>query len=101
MKLQKENTKMNTQTKTAMNRSTASFYFTGLPICFQELPIAFVPDLDTQAGMSEAIHDESRSRFKLGMKRIGMAGFIFFLVKGLIWLAVFTFGAGAMRNLFY
>lgn len=28
------------------------------------------------------------------LKRIGLAGFLFFLIKGLIWLAVF-FGLGA------
>jgi hypothetical protein len=30
---------------------------------------------------------------KLWLKRVGIAGFIFFLVKGLIWLAIF-FGVG-------
>ena len=28
-------------------------------------------------------------KFKLWMKRIGVIGFLFFLIKGLIWLAVF------------
>jgi hypothetical protein len=30
------------------------------------------------------------------LKRIGLAGFIFFLVKGLIWLAVFFFAGKAI-----
>jgi hypothetical protein len=32
-------------------------------------------------------------KFKFWLKRIGIIGFIFFLVKGLIWLAV-LFGVG-------
>lgn len=31
------------------------------------------------------------SRFKLWLKRIGWAGFLFFLIKGLVWLYVFYF----------
>lgn len=31
--------------------------------------------------------------FKVWLKRLGWAGFFFFLVKGLIWLAVFYGGA--------
>ena len=34
-------------------------------------------------------------KFKLWIKRIGIIGFLFFLIKGLIWLAV-IFGAGAL-----
>lgn len=34
------------------------------------------------------------------IKRLGVAGFVFFLVKGLIWIAVFVFGAEALRSLF-
>jgi hypothetical protein len=33
------------------------------------------------------------SNFKLWLKRIGFGGFLFFLIKGLIWLALF-FGLG-------
>lgn len=29
------------------------------------------------------------SRYKEWLKRLGLAGFLFFLIKGLIWLAVF------------
>jgi len=32
-------------------------------------------------------------KFKLWLKRIGVVGFLFFLIKGLIWLAIFA-GAG-------
>ncbi len=31
---------------------------------------------------------------KKWFKRVGLAGFLFFLVKGLVWLAIF-FGAGS------
>lgn len=31
------------------------------------------------------------SKFVSRLKRLGVAGFIFFLVKGLIWLAVFYY----------
>jgi len=30
-------------------------------------------------------------KFKLWLKRVGWAGFLFFLIKGLIWLAIFFF----------
>jgi hypothetical protein len=91
---------MNTQTQSAMELSTSSVHFTGQPICAQALPIPFGSNLDMQFGMSEAIRGGSPSRFKLWMNRIGIAGFTFFLVKGLVWLAIFTFGADAIRNLF-
>lgn len=29
------------------------------------------------------------NRFKLWLKRIGVAGFLFFLIKGLVWIAIF------------
>ncbi len=31
------------------------------------------------------------SKFKTWLKRLGIAGFLFFLIKGLIWLAVFYY----------
>jgi hypothetical protein len=31
---------------------------------------------------------EEQSKIKLWLKRIGVAGFFFFLIKGCIWLAV-------------
>lgn len=33
---------------------------------------------------------ESKSKLKLWLKRIGFWGFMFFLVKGLLWIAVFA-----------
>jgi hypothetical protein len=35
------------------------------------------------------------TKFKLWMKRIGVIGFLFFLIKGLVWLALLL-GAGAL-----
>jgi len=32
--------------------------------------------------------DKNRSPLMLWVKRLGLAGFLFFLIKGLIWLAV-------------
>jgi hypothetical protein len=31
------------------------------------------------------------SRFMLWLKRIGWAGFFFFLIKGLVWIVIFLF----------
>jgi hypothetical protein len=35
------------------------------------------------------------NRTKLWLKRIGVAGFLFFLIKGLVWLAIFL-GLGSL-----
>lgn len=35
------------------------------------------------------------SKLKIWLKRLGIAGFLFFLIKGLIWLVLFL-GAGAL-----
>ena len=35
---------------------------------------------------------ENSSKLKLWLKRIGIAGFLFFLLKGLAWLAVIWLG---------
>ncbi|MFT4153359.1 alanyl-tRNA synthetase [Parafilimonas sp.] len=37
------------------------------------------------------MNERKTNNFKLWLKRIGWAGFLFFLIKGLIWLAVFWF----------
>jgi hypothetical protein len=37
------------------------------------------------------VKEKKTRNFKLWLKRIGWAGFLFFLIKGLIWLAVFWF----------
>lgn len=31
------------------------------------------------------------SKFKTYLKKLGVAGFLFFLIKGLVWLAIFYF----------
>ena len=47
--------------------------------------------------MSSRAHAMTENRGNKGnwMKRIGMAGFLFFLVKGLVWLAILA-GAGTL-----
>ena len=35
-------------------------------------------------------------RFTVYAKRFGVAGFLFFFVKGLVWLAIFAAGASAL-----
>lgn len=35
----------------------------------------------------------SNSKFKLWLKRLGVAGFLFFLIKGLVWVGIFAFAA--------
>jgi len=34
-------------------------------------------------------------KFKIWLKRIGIVGFLFFLIKGLVWLAIFL-GLGSL-----
>jgi hypothetical protein len=31
----------------------------------------------------------SNNKFKLWFKRLGVAGFLFFFIKGLVWIAIF------------
>ncbi|MCR9051065.1 MAG: hypothetical protein ACE362_22885 [Phaeodactylibacter xiamenensis] len=33
---------------------------------------------------------ERENRLKLWLKRLGVAGFLFFLIKGLVWIAIFV-----------
>lgn len=35
------------------------------------------------------MNDQSQSKTKLWLKRLGIGGFFFFLIKGLVWLGVF------------
>jgi hypothetical protein len=35
------------------------------------------------------------TKFKIWIKRVGIIGFLFFLIKGLVWLALF-FGVGTL-----
>ena len=48
---------------------------------------------DTQPPGHEP-EDETRGRDRMTawLKRIGLAGFLFFLIKGLVWLGVIFFG---------
>lgn len=39
-----------------------------------------------------------QSKFKLLLKRVGVGGLLFFTVKGLVWLAIFYFGADALEG---
>lgn len=32
----------------------------------------------------------NRIKFQIWLKRIGLAGFMFFLIKGLVWIAIFV-----------
>lgn len=34
--------------------------------------------------------NSSDNRFKLWLKRLGVAGFLFFFIKGLVWIAIFV-----------
>ncbi|MEI6507931.1 MAG: hypothetical protein WCO54_05560 [Bacteroidota bacterium] len=43
---------------------------------------------------------KSRNRITIWMKRIGVLGFFFFLIKGLIWLALFYFGFDIVKSIF-
>ncbi len=33
--------------------------------------------------------EEKKSKFALWFKRVGIAGFLFFLIKGLVWIGIF------------
>jgi len=46
------------------------------------------------------VSHKRRSKFMLWMKRLGFIGFMFFLLKGLIWLAVIIFGVEFFKHLF-
>ncbi|MFM2305615.1 MAG: hypothetical protein RLZZ367_284 [Bacteroidota bacterium] len=35
-------------------------------------------------------HTKQESKTKLWLKRIGAAGFLFFLIKGLVWVGIFV-----------
>jgi len=46
-------------------------------------------------GKVENLPNEESNKSKVSkyIKKIGILGFLFFLVKGLIWIAIFVFGA--------
>jgi hypothetical protein len=41
--------------------------------------------------VSEPIQNTGESKVKLWLKRVGVVGFLFFLIKGLLWIAVGVF----------
>ncbi|MGV3641850.1 MAG: hypothetical protein ACO1NZ_15100 [Adhaeribacter sp.] len=41
-----------------------------------------------------------KEKVKKYVKRLGFAGFMFFLIKGLVWLAVIYFGGGKILEFF-
>ncbi len=45
--------------------------------------------------MTDYENDKKKNDKKTWLKRIGVAGFLFFFIKGLVWIAVF-FGAGKL-----
>lgn len=45
--------------------------------------------------MSAPVVQEQRTKRTSWLKRLGWAGFLFFLLKGLVWLAIFA-GAGTL-----
>jgi hypothetical protein len=47
------------------------------------------------AVMSAPVPEEQRTKRTSWLKRLGWAGFLFFLLKGLVWLAIFA-GAGTL-----
>ena len=40
------------------------------------------------------------SKFKDRMKKLGLAGFLFFFIKGLVWLFIFFGGAKLISEIF-
>ena len=43
---------------------------------------------------------KGRTKFKIWLNRFGIIGFLFFLIKGIIWLAIFIFGVEFFKNIF-
>lgn len=39
----------------------------------------------------------NKEKVKTWLKRIGIAGFLFFLIKGIIWLIVLYYGASLLK----
>lgn len=40
----------------------------------------------------EPVEEQPKKGFKKWLKRFGIAGFLFFFIKGLLWIAVFVAG---------
>lgn len=47
----------------------------------------------TQGKIMESEGADKKANWKKRLKQLGFIGFMFFLIKGLIWLAVFFWGA--------
>lgn len=48
----------------------------------------------------DTIREEKRDKRWISyLKKVGIAGFLFFLFKGLIWIAVFVFGVKGCSSL--
>lgn len=43
--------------------------------------------------MENNTKDKPASKWKTYLKKLGVAGFLFFFIKGLVWIAIFAFGA--------
>lgn len=43
--------------------------------------------------------EQKNSKWKNYLKKAGFAGFMFFLIKGLIWIVIFIFGAKGCSSL--
>ncbi len=41
----------------------------------------------------EILGQSSKPNWKMWLKKVGLAGFLFFLIKGLVWIGVFVFAA--------
>lgn len=50
--------------------------------------------------MEQPTENQPKSKFKKWFKRVGWAGLAFFTIKGLVWLAIFYFGADAVKGCF-
>lgn len=49
---------------------------------------------------NQQTEQNKKSKLTAYLKKLGLAGFMFFLIKGLIWTGVFIFGAKSCQNLF-
>ncbi|UPT66671.1 MAG: hypothetical protein M0D57_19875 [Sphingobacteriales bacterium JAD_PAG50586_3] len=47
----------------------------------------------TEGKIMESEENNKKANWKKRLKQLGFIGFMFFLIKGLVWLAVFFWGA--------
>jgi hypothetical protein len=81
------------QSPQLLNRKTPMQSTTSGLGASKERPEASIPDSEASERM------ERSERIKAWFKRIGVAGFLFFLLKGLAWIAVWVFGVKTCQNL--